>query len=112
MRFDWIVHICRKLSLGRVWLIKERLPLVEVVVLSDLIDSKSVWAFICVLEAPRLLYDRSWSRLHYFFFLFLYVRLVVLSDCEQILSPQAILAVDGRIWVVKCASLPAPIIML
>ena len=109
MRFDWIVHICRKLSLGRVWLIKERLPLVEVVVLGDLVNSKSVGAFICVLEAPRLLYDRSWSRLHYFFFLFFYVRLVVLSDCEQVLCPHSILALNGRIRIIKRARLSASI---
>ena len=74
--------------------------MVEVVILSDLVNSESVGAILRVLEAPRLLYDRSWCLLHFVFFLLVYVRLVVLSDCEQFLSPQSVITVDCRVWII------------
>ena len=86
--------------------------MVEVIILSDLVNSESVGAILRVLEAPRLLDDRSWCLLHFVFFLFVYVRLVVLSDCEQFLSPQSVIAVDCRVWIIECARLPASIMKL
>ena len=114
MRISLISHLSCKLSLGWIGLffIQQTLPF-KVIILGDLIDSKSIWTILSVLEAPRLLNDRSWSVLLYsVFFFFILVRLVVLCDCEQLLIPRTVPTVDGWVWIIKRARLPTSIMKL
>ena len=87
------------------------LLLIEVVILGDLVNGEAVGAVLCVLEAPRLLLHRC--LLHLLFPFFLHVRLVVLSDGEQVHIHTAVAAVHGRrVGVVERASHPATIGLL
>ena len=111
MRIGIISHLSRKLSLGwiRLFIIQHTLPF-KIIILGNLIDSKSIWTILSVLEAPRLLNDRSWSvLLNSVFFFFIYVRLVVLCDCEQLLIPRTFPVINGWVWIIKCARLPTSI---
>ena len=118
MRLNLVGYLLGQLGISFVlsslllFLIYILLLLIKVIILGDLVDGEAVGAVLCVLEASRLLHYRC--LLHLLFSFFIHVRLVVLSNGEQVHIHTAIAAVHGRrrVGVVERASHPAAIGLL